>query len=270
MKKGSKKSTGKKVAIENIIFPLLTLVCLAGFIGSLIFPNEVLDTYEVNMREEEGKPEVLLPLSYDKPIVYEVDTKGRELQGLQLGINKRGMAQRGRILCVKVFSDGTLVSQHMYDIAGGDDLQYVYLPFEDPKKCVGHLSAELTLIVQDGASSVDTAPALMANFTEVPDTATIISEEQAVLPVPGSMDGDGNNDNDDMAAGSDDEVSDGKNDIEGIGRNNDVSGNMTYSIGELLADNTLSLKGYHIYSPGSIILFPDVCFCTPVRRRAGI
>lgn len=45
------------------ILPICTLLCLAGFIGSYLFPNEVLDTYEVNMKEDEKDEEFVWPLT---------------------------------------------------------------------------------------------------------------------------------------------------------------------------------------------------------------
>ncbi|MCR4896110.1 MAG: hypothetical protein K5891_04965, partial [Lachnospiraceae bacterium] len=77
MRANNKNGTGKKKAVwPNLVFPLLTVICLAGFIGSLIFPNSVLDTIHVNMQEEEGEDVILLPLSYEYPILYRVDTQG--------------------------------------------------------------------------------------------------------------------------------------------------------------------------------------------------
>ena len=228
MKKSNKSSTGKKRSFACIVFPLLTLICLAGFIGSLIFPNKVLDTYEINMTQEEGEPEVLLPLSYDMPIEYEVDTKGRQMYGIQLGINKRGFLQQGKKLSVKVFSKDTGVSEMLYDIEQGDELQYVYLPFEDPEKCVGQLRIELVL-AQGSAASKEDLPALTANFNEVPDTKTVISEDQPVIA--SEPDDAGEIDDSDTDSNKD-------NDKESL----------QVKVDELKEKENVSLKGYHIYS----------------------
>lgn len=175
--KNPKNHSGKRIHTGvKLLFPLLTVLCLAGFIVSLIFPNEVLDTYHMNMSEEEGDVSVLLPLSYDQPIVYEIDTAGRKMQGIQLGISKRGSGQTGQKLCYNVSVGGRVVSENVYSIEEGDTLQYVYLPFSHPELCSGRLSVSLQLDSDTDRLDEDAVAALEANHREVKGTATVLPE----------------------------------------------------------------------------------------------
>lgn len=86
------------------ILPICTLLCLAGFIGSYLFPNEVLDTYEVNMKEEEGDAEFVQPLTGEEDeIGYLMETDGRALKGFQIGISKGGAVLEGTELVYRVY-----------------------------------------------------------------------------------------------------------------------------------------------------------------------
>lgn len=99
---GNLKKTIYKYAY--FILPIGTLLCLAGFIGSYLFPNEVLDTYEVNMKEEEGDTEFVQPLTgAEDEIGYVMETDGRALKGFQIGISKGGAALEGTELVYRVY-----------------------------------------------------------------------------------------------------------------------------------------------------------------------
>ena len=163
----------KKGGWVNIVFPVLTLIALAGFIGSLLFPNRVLDTYIMNMEEEEGDTLVLLPLSYEKPLLYEVETIAGPMQGLQLGINKRGQDLSGLTLHYSVETGGNIVSDNRYDLSQGDELQYVFLPFENPDACTGELTVSL-LLETAGEKDPERVPYLEANHSAVSGTRTIL------------------------------------------------------------------------------------------------
>lgn len=155
----------------NIILPILTLLCFAGFIGSYIFPNTVLDTFVINMAEEEGDTEVLLPLSLQTPIEYEMNTKGLPLRGIQVGINKRGHALTRTNLIYSVFVGDECICNNVYEVAAGDDLQYVYLPFENYEKCIGDI--RISFILDADEEDPDAYPALMANHAQIEGTTTI-------------------------------------------------------------------------------------------------
>ena len=165
----------KKIKIKkwkaNIILPMLTLFCLAGFIGSYIFPNTVLDTFVINMAEEEDDTEVLLPLSLQTPIEYKMNTKGLPMQGIQVGINKRGHALTKTNLIYTVYAGEECISHNVYEVATGDDLQYVYLPFENHEKCIGDV--RITFVLDAAEEDPDAYPALMANHAEIEGTSTI-------------------------------------------------------------------------------------------------
>ena len=59
----------------------------------------------------------------------------------------------------------------MYEVAAGDDLQYVYLPFENYEKCVGDI--RISFVLDAGEEDPDAYPALMANHAQIKDANTI-------------------------------------------------------------------------------------------------
>ncbi|MBQ8527161.1 MAG: hypothetical protein IJ429_01690 [Lachnospiraceae bacterium] len=155
----------------NIILPLITLFFLAGFIGSYVFPNTVLDTFVINMSEEEEDTEVLLPLSLQTPVEYEMNTKGLPMRGIQVGINKRGHALTKTNLIYSVYAGDECISHNVYGVGAGDDLQYVYLPFENYEKCIGDV--RITFLLDAAEEDPDAYPALMANHAKIEGTKTI-------------------------------------------------------------------------------------------------
>ncbi len=167
----------------HIILPMLTLFFLAGFIGSYIFPNTVLDTFVINMEEEEGDTQVLLPLSLQEEIIYELNTNGLPMRGIQVGIHKRGHALTKTNLIYTVYAGDECISHNMYEVAAGDDLQYVYLPFENYEKCVGDV--RITFILDAAEEDPDAYPALMANHAQIKNTKTIAA---VVMPVEAEED----------------------------------------------------------------------------------
>nr|MBQ8252269.1 hypothetical protein [Lachnospiraceae bacterium] len=166
------KRLKQKLWKPYIILPMLTLFFLAGFIGSYVFPNTVLDTFVINMEEEEDDTEVLLPLSLQEPIVYELNTNGLPMRGIQVGINKRGYAQETTNLVYCVYLGEECISRNVYGVAAGDDLQYVYLPFENYEACVGDI--KITFLVES-SEDPETYPALMANHADISHGKTIAS-----------------------------------------------------------------------------------------------
>lgn len=88
-----------------IYLPIGTLLCLAGFIGSYLFPNEVLDTYKVNVTEEEGDMEFVQHFTgAENEIGYIMETDGRAMKGFQIGISKNGQALEGTELVYRVYA----------------------------------------------------------------------------------------------------------------------------------------------------------------------
>lgn len=87
-----------------IYLPICTLLCLAGFIGSYLFPNEVLDTYKVNVTEEEGDTEYIRYFTgLQDEIGYVMETDGRPMKGFQIGIAKNGYDLAGTELVYRVY-----------------------------------------------------------------------------------------------------------------------------------------------------------------------
>lgn len=159
-----------------IILPAVTILCFAGFILSLLFPDMVLDTYEVNMTEAEGE-EFPLMLKAGAYVEYYMDTGAKPLKGIQVGINKLGQ-DLGSVLSYDVYTVGknvnydAPVSQNLYPLTEGADLQYVYLPFENYEACIGKVCIRFYL---EGTEET----ALMANRNGTENTETVYFEEGA-------------------------------------------------------------------------------------------
>ena len=103
-----------------VILPMCTLLCLAGFIGSFLFPNEVLDTYRVNMKEEEADLECIQPLAMEEDsLIYHMSTDGRVMKGIQIGIAKSGAVMDGVTLVYRVYSAQSqeLIYEGTYELA---------------------------------------------------------------------------------------------------------------------------------------------------------
>ena len=90
-----------------IYLPIGTLLCLAGFIGSYLFPNTVLDTYKVNVGENEGDTEYVQYFTgTEDEIGYMMETDGRVMKGIQIGIDKNGQALEGTSLIYRIYKVG--------------------------------------------------------------------------------------------------------------------------------------------------------------------
>ena len=176
-----KKFTKKNIYIAHIILPILTLLCFAGFIGSLLFPNKVLDTYKINVTEEEGDTEFTIPLSQEEKISYVMNATANPMQGIQVGISKEGETQEGVLLHYQVYRQdkekdtllGELLSDNVYDVELGDNLQYVYLPFGNSEKCTGDI---VVCFSYESEKENGKAPALLANHTMVQNTITMVGD----------------------------------------------------------------------------------------------
>ena len=154
-----------------IILPAITLFCLAGFIGSYIFPNKVLDTYVINGQETEDEEEFPLSLEGDQTVSYEWNAGEEPMKGIQVGISKNGGQYTTGTLVYEVSDlSGTLISSNTYALSQGFDLQYVYLPFAEWKSCKGKL--RITFRYDRAGDSETLTPALMADHTVVKDTVT--------------------------------------------------------------------------------------------------
>lgn len=173
----------------QVILPMITLFCLAGFIGSLVFPNEVLDTNRANTEESEEDFYISF-LRGEEPveIAYEMTTEARPLKGVQVGIHKNGSALAGANLIYHVYvkqGDGSykLVSENAYDLGSQTyDFQYVYLPFSSSDLCEGKV--KITFCYQPAAgNTTDKAPALRVNATLLENTVTkyIVKKQEQIV-----------------------------------------------------------------------------------------
>ena len=173
----------------HVILPMITLFCLAGFIGSLIFPNEVLDTNRVNTEESEEDFYIsFLQGAEPVEIAYEMTTEARPLKGVQVGIHKNGSTLAGANLIYRVYvkqgneeTSYNLVSENVYDLGSQTyDFQYVYLPFSSSDLCQGDV--RITFCYESG-SGEETAPALRVNSTQLENTETSYraAEEETIV-----------------------------------------------------------------------------------------
>ena len=172
-----------------IYLPIGTLLCLAGFIGSYLFPNEVLDTYKVNVAEEEGDTEFVQYFTgAENEIGYIMETDGRAMKGFQIGIFKNGQALEGTELVYRVYalndenrnhaltegevsiSSMTLLDEEVYDLGACLDGQYPYLPFGN-ELCIGKIYITLTYRAN---GNTEPAPGIFMNHSEILHVATYV------------------------------------------------------------------------------------------------
>lgn len=187
------KKFGKKVCqYAYLILPICTLLCLAGFIGSYLFPNEVLDTYAVNAKEAEGDEEFVQSFTgSENEIGYIMETDGRALKGFQIGVCKNGAALEGTELVYRVYQlpddfsvdenkmpvqidvTGLLVLfEGRYDLGACLDGQYPYLPFDNQDACKGKLYITFTYCAN---GNTEPAPGLYCNHSEVKNAMTYVN-----------------------------------------------------------------------------------------------
>lgn len=199
-----KKFQTKVSQYAYLILPICTLLCLAGFIGSYLFPNEVLDTYAVNVKEAEDDEEFARYFTgAENEIGYVMETDGRALKGFQVGVSKNGAALTGTELIYRVYqlpdevsleeneipgqidaSGQQMLFEGSYDLGSCLDGQYPYLPFDDSDACKGKLYLTFTYRAN---GNTEPAPGLFVNHSEVKKAATymqgkrMIQEEEAEM-----------------------------------------------------------------------------------------
>lgn len=179
-----------------LLLPIATLFCLAGFIGSYLFPNEVLDTSEVNMREGEGDEEFVYFLTgAEDELGYVMDTGGRPLKGFQPGILKGTASLDGTELIYRVYSlqddmnlaeeeislslsgrEMPLLFEGSYDLGSCLDGQYPYLPLDQEELCNGKLYITLTFRRNDNVE--EDFPGIYMNHRMVKEEVTMVGGEQ--------------------------------------------------------------------------------------------
>lgn len=169
----------------NFILPVITLLCFAGFIGSLFLPNKVLDTNKINMQESDEDFFISFRENEEPvKICYIMETEARPLQGVQIGISKNGKQLTGANLYYHVFVQNTNnaenedvwieVDKNVYDLGSQSyDFQYVYLPFSNSKQCQGKILIMFSYVPQSGEESEECA-SLRFNHTMVDKTKSSI------------------------------------------------------------------------------------------------
>ena len=167
-----------------IYLPIGTLLCLAGFIGSYLFPNTVLDTYKVNAGANEGDPEYVQYFTgTEDEIGYMMETDGRVMKGIQIGIDKNGQALEGTSLIYRIYKVGDsdfggdvashaeLLEEESFDLGSCMDGQYPYLPFINEAD-TGKLY--ITFSYQANGNT-QPAPGIFMNHSDIENAATYVS-----------------------------------------------------------------------------------------------
>ncbi|MCI5959206.1 MAG: hypothetical protein MRZ47_05975 [Lachnospiraceae bacterium] len=167
-----------------IYLPIGTLLCLAGFIGSYLFPNTVLDTYKVNVGENEGDTEYVQYFTgTEDEIGYMMETDGRVMKGIQIGIDKNGQALEGTSLIYRIYKVGDsdfggdvashaeLLEEESFDLGSCMDGQYPYLPFINEAD-TGKLY--ITFSYQANGNT-QPAPGIFMNHSDIENAATYVS-----------------------------------------------------------------------------------------------
>lgn len=143
--------------ICRYFLPLMTAGLVLLLAASWLFPNRVLDTYEMNISGPEEQ-ETLLPLPEGSVLSYTMNTGNRPLRGIQPGISLQGGKYVNAILRCQVYREPSheLVGDNVYPLseltAGmqanldngaepGLSMQamYTYIPFAEYEKCKGDI-----------------------------------------------------------------------------------------------------------------------------------
>lgn len=132
-------------------------------------PKQKLQTVAVNMGTE---GETKLSLFEGTTVNYECSTKGYPMAGIQVGIHKYGQELAdGALLCsVLNESKETVLSQTRISMADVDEGQYVYIPFDNYRQCIGTVNVEFKYI-----GAADESCALAANTVILDDAVTYVN-----------------------------------------------------------------------------------------------
>lgn len=157
----------------HILLPLFTLLLAILLVCSYLIPKKVIDTYQINVTEDEGDTEQLISLEEDSKITYHMNTGTRPIMGIHIGVAKNGNAyDTAAILCNVYTEDGTLISENGYLLQQGEDMQYIYIPFQNYDKCFGEISMEFTYRAENDTNV--TPPGILANGKDLTDAYTEI------------------------------------------------------------------------------------------------
>ena len=155
----------------EIVLPIITILILIGLVISIMVPKKVIDTYKVNISEEEGDKEVMISLSPEKEVRHMLNTGSRPMLGIQVALSKNGMQYKESLLICDVYQTGTdiLLSHNEYLLAQGEELQYIYIPFADFEKCIGDITIQFQYKALDGQL---VSPSLLANSRIINGSST--------------------------------------------------------------------------------------------------
>lgn len=159
------------------ILPAITAGLFALLLFCILVPKKVIDTYKINVAEEEGDKEYLIPMEKEVPIIYEMNTGNRPMRGIHIAVAKNGgLFEKGAIVC-NIFSKdkNSLVSENSYALNQGEDIQYVYIPFSDYEACSGAIEIQFTY--DSEGNTANESPGLLANGRAVKDTVTKVEGE---------------------------------------------------------------------------------------------
>jgi len=155
----------------HIILPLITLCLVILLVCSYLIPKKVIDTYRINTTEDEGDTEQLLSLEEGTVVTYHMNTGTRPIMGMHIGIGKNGnVYETAAIICNVYTDDGTLVSENGYLLSQGEDMQYIYIPFQNYTQCFGDIYMEFTY--QPGNDTGVSAPGILTNGKELTNAYT--------------------------------------------------------------------------------------------------
>jgi len=154
----------------------MTFLLLVLLIVSFLIPKKVIDTYKINTSEEEGDTEYLLPLGANQVITHQLTSASRPMFGIQVGLSKNGADYEQSVLYYDVYSTETqtLLSHNEYLLSQGEDLQYVYLPFDNYESCLDEIT--ISFHYENRDDSVIAAPSLLANGRNLSTSKTLVDQ----------------------------------------------------------------------------------------------
>lgn len=165
---------------QNIawILPILTISMAALLVISYLVPKKVIDTYKTNITEEDGDEEYLIPLDFESTITYHMNTGNRPIMGMHIGVAKNGNVFQDETIICRVFADNQKipVSENAYSLNQGEDVQYVYIPFQNYEACMG----DITIVFNFKSSNQVTGfyPSILANGKEITNAYTQINGDR--------------------------------------------------------------------------------------------
>ncbi len=161
------RTYGRRIVGAGIV------LCLLGLAVSFIRPKQQLQTVTINMSAE---GEQLIPMEPGTTLSYQCGTRGYPLAGIQVGIGKNGREIDTGYLHVWVYDAGreTLYSESLISMADIDDGQYVYIPFDNYRQCIGELYVLFAYEAEQGTAEY---PGIYVNSARTEDASTYVNEE---------------------------------------------------------------------------------------------